>query len=68
MASFMSLAPSMRQARITSTLHYTTSWLAGSGLLSAMDFLAMDASTVILLTPAAIFVAGGIIWFWTNKL
>jgi len=28
----------------------------------------MDASTFILLTPAAIFVVSGIIWFWTNEL
>jgi hypothetical protein len=33
-----------------------------------MDLVAMDSSTVILLTPLAISVAGGIIWFWTNKL
>jgi hypothetical protein len=58
----------MREARITSTLHYTTSWLAASEQLSAMDFVAMDASTIILLTPPAIFLASGIIWFWTNKL
>jgi hypothetical protein len=68
MATFMSLDPSMREARITSTPHYTTSCLARSRLPPAMDFVAMDASTVILLTPLAISVAGGIIWFWTNKL
>jgi len=28
----------------------------------------MDVRTLILLTPAAIFVVGGIIWYWTNAL
>ena len=28
----------------------------------------MDAATLILMTPAAIFIVSGIIWFWTNEL
>ena len=28
----------------------------------------MDASTFILLTPAAIFIVSGIVWYWTNEL
>jgi hypothetical protein len=28
----------------------------------------MDVSTLILLTPVAIFVISGIIWYWTNEL
>jgi hypothetical protein len=28
----------------------------------------MDARTIILLTPAAIFFVSGIIWYWTNEL
>jgi hypothetical protein len=32
------------------------------------DFACMDVRTLILLTPAAIFVVSGLIWFWTNEL
>ena len=28
----------------------------------------MDARTLILLTPAAIFVVSSIVWYWMNKL
>jgi hypothetical protein len=28
----------------------------------------MDVRTLILLTPAAVFVISGIIWYWTNAL
>ncbi|MBW4022972.1 MAG: hypothetical protein HIU92_07480 [Proteobacteria bacterium] len=28
----------------------------------------MDVRTIIMLTPPAIFVVAGLIWFWTNEL
>ncbi len=33
-----------------------------------LEFTAMDVRTLILLTPVAIFVAGCLIWVWTNEL
>jgi hypothetical protein len=33
-----------------------------------MRILVMDVRTLILLTPPAIFVVSGLIWFWMNEL
>jgi hypothetical protein len=67
-ATFIHFAPSMQTALVILPPRYPTSQLQRRTLRGRPGFPIMDVSTLILLTPVAIFVISGIIWYWTNEL
>jgi hypothetical protein len=57
----------MQQAPVILALHDPTSWLDKPDALRR-EYLMLDPATLIVLTPPAIFVFSGIIWYWMNEL